>query len=189
MQITLDYSTLYAIVARSLSIIGKRSVDDNGTLLFRDITLGSREHAIINDYFNNAFVVLCSELGQFITAEINSVSGLSQTAYIDFWVDDDPDNHTDGIKATGQLLYNYATRKLYSSSLSIYFASVSSVGNPIYVNGGTYYHWRSGALAQLTEEEMEALTEAQRAAAVSGYVPVSGAHAAVEPLRGLCPAY
>ena len=56
MNITIDFGTLYTIVARSLSVIGKHSTDNEGNRLFADITLGSREKAIMADFFNTAFV-------------------------------------------------------------------------------------------------------------------------------------
>ena len=69
MDITLEYTSLYATVERSLSIIGKRSIDDNGNPLFIDITLGTRETELINDYIRNAVIDLAAELGGFITGE------------------------------------------------------------------------------------------------------------------------
>lgn len=67
LNITLDFDTLYETVARSLSIIGKRSTDDNGNLLFKDITLGSREKEIVSDFFRQAVIDLSAELSGFIT--------------------------------------------------------------------------------------------------------------------------
>lgn len=67
MEITLTYADLYAIVERSLSIIGKRTTDENGNRLFTDITLGSRETGLIHDYFRQAVIDLTVELSGFIT--------------------------------------------------------------------------------------------------------------------------
>ena len=75
MDINLNYDTLYGKVERSLSIIGKRSKDDDGNLLFKDITLGSREKEIINDYFRQAVIDLTTELETFVTA--GSTSGVT----------------------------------------------------------------------------------------------------------------
>lgn len=72
MQITLTYSDLYGVVERSLSIIAKRSVDDQGNRLFDNITLGTREQSIIYDYFRSAIVGLAAELRQFVTLETPS---------------------------------------------------------------------------------------------------------------------
>lgn len=66
MDITLKYQSLYETVSRSLSIIGKRSVDDHGNLLFKDITLGTREQLIITDYFRQAVTDLSAELAPLI---------------------------------------------------------------------------------------------------------------------------
>lgn len=68
MDINLTYADLYETVERSLSIIGKRSSDDNGNRLFTDITLSSRETGIINDYFRQAVIDLSAETAAFITA-------------------------------------------------------------------------------------------------------------------------
>lgn len=69
MQITLTYTELYAVVERSLSIIAKRSVDDQGNLLFDNITLGTREVELVNDYFRSAIVHLAADLRKFVTLE------------------------------------------------------------------------------------------------------------------------
>lgn len=66
---TFDYTALYGKVSRSLSIIGKRSTDENGNRLFADITLGTNEKGIIEDYFRQAVIDLVTELEAFITAE------------------------------------------------------------------------------------------------------------------------
>ena len=68
MTITLTYTSLYDIVERSLSIIGKRSTDDKGNLIFTDITLGSRETELINDFFRQAVIDLSAETAALITA-------------------------------------------------------------------------------------------------------------------------
>lgn len=74
MQKTFDFSALYGKVSRSLSIIGKRSIDDQGNLLFKDITLGSNEKEIISDYFRQAVIDIVTELGAFITAQTDGIS-------------------------------------------------------------------------------------------------------------------
>jgi len=79
MQITLNYTSLYDTVARSLSIIGQRSVDDNGNLLFKDITLGSREKDIIYDYFRSAINGLAADLRQYVTAVTSSSTSFTLT--------------------------------------------------------------------------------------------------------------
>lgn len=74
MQKTFDFTTLYGKVSRSLSIIGKRSIDDQGNLLFKDITLGSNETELISDYLRQAVIDIVTELGAFITAQTDGVS-------------------------------------------------------------------------------------------------------------------
>lgn len=66
---TFDYTALYGKVSRSLSIIGKRSTDENGNRLFADITLGTNEKGIIEDYLRQAVIDLVTEMEAFITAE------------------------------------------------------------------------------------------------------------------------
>lgn len=74
---TFDFSALQGKVSRSLSIIGKRSTDDQGNLLFKDITLGSRETEIINDYLNQAVIDIVTELGASISAYSDSTITLT----------------------------------------------------------------------------------------------------------------
>lgn len=69
MDIVINYSDISAIVDRSLSIIGKRSVDDQGNLLFKDITIGTREKQILTDYYRSAIMHIASELRQFVRLE------------------------------------------------------------------------------------------------------------------------
>ncbi len=72
MDITLDYTELQAEVKRSLSVIGKRMVDDNGNKLFSDITVSSNEESIISDYFRKAVIELAAELAAHITTPANA---------------------------------------------------------------------------------------------------------------------
>ena len=66
MKIVISYLGLYEAVERSLSIIGKRMIDDKGDLLFRDITLGTNEKEIISDYFRQAAIDIATETSAFI---------------------------------------------------------------------------------------------------------------------------
>ena len=67
MDINLDYQAISADVRRSLSIIGKRSVDENGNLLFKDITLSSLEEPLLEDYLHQAAIDITVETGALIT--------------------------------------------------------------------------------------------------------------------------
>jgi len=67
MKIVISYLGLYEAVERSLSIIGKRMIDDHGNLLFKDITLGTNEKEIISDYFRQAAIDIATETSAFIT--------------------------------------------------------------------------------------------------------------------------
>ena len=66
--ITLTYSNLAAVVDRQLSIVGKRSTDENGKLIFTDITLGTNEKSLIDDYIRQAVIDLATETSAFISA-------------------------------------------------------------------------------------------------------------------------
>lgn len=166
MEITLNFSTLYDKVARSLSIIGKRSIDDNGNLLFRDITLSSREREIINDFFVNAFTELCAELNKFVTAEVQNYSGFNDTIYTSFWTDQPTLSFVDQVTANGQYLYNYSSHKLYQASLSFpYGVATAPAGGLLTVHDSNYYLWDGTGLEELTEEEVAELTDEEKAAA------------------------
>lgn len=67
MVIVFNLAELYNKVERSLSIIGKRSRDKDGNLLFTDITLGSHEKELANDYFRQAIINLATELVGVVT--------------------------------------------------------------------------------------------------------------------------
>ncbi len=68
MQITLNYSNLAAVVDRQLSIVGKRSTDDEGKRIFTDITLGTNEKSLIDDYIRQAVIDITTETAAFISA-------------------------------------------------------------------------------------------------------------------------
>lgn len=72
MNITFDFATLATEVKRSLSIIGKRSIDEQGNLMYKDITLGSLEEPLLNDYFQQAVIDLSTETDTFITASTDT---------------------------------------------------------------------------------------------------------------------
>lgn len=77
MDITLDFSTLKETVKRSLSIIGKRSVDADGNLLFKDITLGSLEEPILVDFFKEAVIQLKTQTDHFSSSTTDTNITLS----------------------------------------------------------------------------------------------------------------
>lgn len=88
MEITLEYATLTETVKRSLSVIGKRSVDEKGNLLFTDITVGTNEEPLITDYLRQAVIDLSTELSSFAAVPEASPEGI--ILYLDL-----PTNHTD----------------------------------------------------------------------------------------------
>lgn len=69
MDIIINYSDISEIVERSLSIIGKRSIDEQGNLLFKDITIGTREKEILTDYCKSAIMHIAAELRQYVRLE------------------------------------------------------------------------------------------------------------------------
>lgn len=73
MNITLTFETLFGTMSRSLSIIGKRSVDEEGNLLFKDITIGTNEKLIAEDFMNVAANMLAAELSGFVTGNTGGV--------------------------------------------------------------------------------------------------------------------
>ena len=89
MQVSLDYNKLLEKVERSLSIIGKRMTNDKGELLFKDITVGSREKEIIKDYFRQGVIDLSTALSGFIVA--SSDEGFTFELNL-------PDNHDHAIE-------------------------------------------------------------------------------------------
>lgn len=86
MEITFNFNNLAEEVKRSLSIIGKRSVDESGNLLFKDITLSSLEEPLLNDYLQQAVIDLTTETDTFITASTETTLTLTF-----------PTNHNDAL--------------------------------------------------------------------------------------------
>lgn len=154
MNITLDFGSLYDIVARSLSIIGKRANDKEGNNIFGNITLGSAEKKIVCDFFANAFTEICGTLGRFLTSEIRTSSSFSDTAQIDFWSNQTPS--TNVITRDGQLLYRYDQLKLYRSNLSYPFGSHTTSPTDVFKYGDAYYDNTLTQITEPTEEQMAA---------------------------------
>lgn len=82
MKISFDinFSEILGLVKRSLSIIGKRSVDDKGNSLFNRITLSSVEETIIEDYVREAILVIVVNIREFITSETDGKDSFTFTA-------------------------------------------------------------------------------------------------------------
>lgn len=161
MDFTLDFSHLYATVARSLSIIGKRSTDDKGNRIFADITLGSREQAIAYDFFTTAVIDLCTELSKFMTAEVRNFPAFAQTVYTDFWSTESPASLAPLITASGQLLYNPDTNKLHTSSITYPFSAINPDTDSLFAYSDNFYKWNGNQLTQLDVEDTAALSPEQ----------------------------
>lgn len=82
MEIQFSYTALYEAVSRSLSIIGKRSRDEKGNSRFEDVTLGTNEKSLIEDYLRQAVIDLAAETASFITDAVDDTVTLAF-----------PDNH------------------------------------------------------------------------------------------------
>ena len=91
MEITLEYETILETVRRSLSVIGKRSIDDKGNRLFTDITVGTNEEPLITDYLRQAVIDLTTELSPFAPVPEASAEGV--TLYLDV-----PTNHNEDMQ-------------------------------------------------------------------------------------------
>lgn len=166
MNITLSYADLQATVERSLSVIGKRSTDDNGKRIFTDITLGSREKEIIHDFFRQAVIDLSAETAAFITAEsTTNGNNTSATRQISFWTNQAPSNFTSQVTENGQLLYNYESRKLYKFTLTFLYNQYAPSATDLFKYNGRFYKSVNNTPTPLTAEEVAALTDAQKAAA------------------------
>lgn len=157
MNIELNCGSIYEIVARSLSVVGKRANDKEGNNIFGTITLGSAEKNIVCDFIDNAFTELCATLEKFITSELRTVSQFEDYAQVDFWASQTPS--TDAITRDGQLLYRYDILKLYRSNLSYPFGSHTTSPTDVFKYGDAYY---DNTLTQITEP-----TEEQMAAAIT----------------------
>ena len=85
--------------------------------------------------------------------------------------------------ANGQYLYNYSSHKLYQASLAFPYQTVTPpAGGMLTIHEGTYYSWDGTDLTELTEEQVTALTEEQKAAAKTitfFYVDYDDTYAAV----------
>ena len=72
--INIDYGSIAKTVERQLSIVGKRSTDENGKLIFTDITLGTNEKELLNDYIRQAVIDLTTETAAFISSQLGNTS-------------------------------------------------------------------------------------------------------------------
>lgn len=72
-NILIFYADIIDTVKRSLDIIGKRAVDDNGTTLFETITVSSREEPLLQDYIKSAVTTIVVELRKFVNAAYKNI--------------------------------------------------------------------------------------------------------------------
>lgn len=84
----LPTSELLDIVKRSLSIIGKRAVDDNGNTLFETLTPSTLEEPIFTDFFRTAVTSVVTEIRKFIDGVTVMIGGIDYTYPFDL-IDND----------------------------------------------------------------------------------------------------
>ena len=106
------YANITEKVKRSLSIIGKRSRDDNGNTLFADITLSSAEEVIIRDFTEDAITEIVNEvrrLLQTFSFHTNTSTGIDLKLML-------PDDYNTALDTTiGNAIDNFCTDySLYS---------------------------------------------------------------------------
>lgn len=195
MDIVLTYSTLRDTVKRSLSIIGKRSVDDKGNLLFKDITIGSNEEKILDDFFDNAVNELVAEFGCFVTgydSDITLTFPSNWNSNLEEYVNTTCESflvayalHSWFVVTAPRIAEKYQTemsrqlaslvRMMYEkkapASSSKDYTSTSVSVTPTYQlfkQGDNYYRWAvdNSAMTQLSAAEVGALTPEQKAQAV-----------------------
>lgn len=180
MNITLNYSDLYDLVERSLSIIGKRSTDEDGNRLFLDITLGSREKDIIKDFLRMAVVNITNETSFFLAGEQHTVTHFGNSIKIDFWTDKPNEELKDSLTDSGQLIYNYVTHTLYKTVYAYPFDIVAKDAANLFLFEDKYYKWTvvqpadeeqtepaDEVLTELTDEELAELTDEEKTAAIT----------------------
>lgn len=141
MLINISFTDLFDIVKRSLSIIGKRSVDDEGNHLFKDITIGTNEKEIINDFFTNGLSDLVAELSHFISVEYYN-NGITSTIYTNYWREEE-------IAPTAENMYWYkpSTQVLYKSNDQLAWAAETKSTTTAYVDEqGRHYWWHNSTM-------------------------------------------
>lgn len=158
MRINIDFTDLFDIVRRSLSVIGKRSVDDQGNPLFKDITIGTNEREVVNDWLTLGMSNLVTEVSHHVDVEQYN-NGIVNTIYTDWWQDDDVS--TSLITASGQYWYKPSTKTLYVSSFtpadpeqeieqSASWSEATPATDTAYVDGaGRHYWWHNDTMERI----------------------------------------
>lgn len=141
MLINISFADLFDIVSRSLSIIGKRSVDDKGNPLFKDITIGTNEKEIINDFFTNGLSNLIVELSHFVSVEQYN-NGITSTIYTNYWREEEVTP-----TAAGMYWYKPSTQVLYKSNDQMEWAAETKSATTAYVDEqGRHYWWHNSTM-------------------------------------------
>ena len=156
--ITISYGDLYTVLARSLSIIGKRANDEQGRNIFGTITLGTAERDLANDFFSSAFTEICAAIRHFVTTEINNTTPTGTTQNVDFWV---PDGTSESslvplVTSSGQLEYNYGTHALRQTTVSYRWDTYPVSSTDVFVYDSVYYDYLMNVIEEPTEAQIEA---------------------------------
>ncbi len=156
MDITLDFTALAKKVKRSLSIIGKRSIDEHGNLMFKDITLGSLEEPLLNDYFHQAVIDLTMETDAFITDSTDTALTLTF-----------PSNHNDALNTA---ITNVCKAYCVSYALYSWFSVVAPRLQEKYMGDCKR---QAGALVRLIHNKKSPATPMDGESAVSPLAPTT----------------
>ena len=161
MNVTLTFSTLQEKVSRSLSIIGKRAKDENGKLLFEDITLGSREQELILDYLRQAIIDLSAELAAKITGVTDGTLLTTKTITLTF-----PDNYNSSLD---QFIIQSCNEYCVSYALYSWFTVTMPTLAEKYLADCTR---QMGVLHRITHEKRQPTQSSQTYEDVNGEVVV-----------------
>lgn len=148
MLINISFTDLFDIVKRSLSIIGKRSVDDEGNHLFKDITIGTNEKEIINDFFTNGLSDLVAELSHFISVEYYN-NGITSTIYTNYWREEEVTPTAAGMywyKPSTQVLYKSVEQEVEEETTLVWDEEDKSATTAYVDEQGRHYWWHNSTM-------------------------------------------
>lgn len=155
MDIAITYSDISTVVERSLSIIGKRSIDDQGNLLFKDITIGTREKEILSDYYRSAIMHLASELRKYVTLETPSSTSYTIRLTLD---DDSNQALQDTIRqAVKEYLIAFALYSWFNvSAPRIYEKYLADAQNALaYLTYQVFHHQRPSSMPNPLKKKVD----------------------------------
>lgn len=148
MLINISFADLFDNVSRSLSIIGKRSVDDQGNPLFKDITIGTNEKEIINDFFTNGLSNLITELSHFVSVEQYN-NGITSTIYTNYWREEEVTPTAAGMywyKPSTQVLYKSVEQEIEEETTLVWDEEDKSATTAYVDEQGRHYWWHNSTM-------------------------------------------